>query len=48
MKNAFTAVAASYFFFVFLRNGTLTKMIDDASRGAKDITNGLKPVSRLA
>jgi hypothetical protein len=48
LKGMFTAFAASYFAWVFLRDGTMIKLIEDASRGAKDIAKGLRGPARLA
>ena len=48
VKNWFVAFAGGYFTWVFIRNGTLGKIFNDANRGAQDISRGLRGASRLA
>lgn len=45
MGKAFAAFAASYFVLVLLKDGSLTKLIGDASAGAKDLAAGIKPIT---
>lgn len=47
LSKAFTAFAISYFALVFLKDGTLVKLTNDASKGAKDFLGGSKKLTRL-
>lgn len=47
IRSAFTAFAASYFALVFLKNGYMVKLIQDASRGAQDVAKGAKTLTRI-
>jgi hypothetical protein len=48
VRSAFTAFAASYFVLVFLRDGTMVRLIKDASKGAQDLAKGLRGPAKLA
>lgn len=48
MGKAFAWMAGSYFAWVFIRNGTATKIISDTARGANDVTKGLAGAAKLA
>jgi hypothetical protein len=47
IKKAFTAFAASYFVLVFLKDGTMVKLVQDASRGAQDLAKGAKRLTNI-
>jgi hypothetical protein len=47
IRNAFTAFAASYFVIVFLKDGTMEKLVKDASRGAQDLTHGARRLTKI-
>lgn len=47
LSKAFTAFAASYFVLVFLKDGTMAKLVRDASRGAQTFTGGARRLTRL-
>lgn len=47
VSKAFTFAAATYFGLVFVKNGTLVRLIDDGSRGLKTLTRGSKSLTRL-
>lgn len=48
MRNVFAAFAASYFALVFLRDGTMEKLINDGAKGARDLSRGLRGPAKLA
>ena len=47
ISKAFTAFAASYFVIVFLKDGTMLKLVNDASRGASDLTKGARRLTKI-
>jgi hypothetical protein len=47
VRNAFVAFAASYFFLVGLKNGTVPKLANDINRGAQDLFKGGKTLTRI-
>lgn len=47
LSKAFTAFAATYFALVFLKDGTMLRLVNDASRGAKTLTRGARRLTNL-
>lgn len=47
MKKAFTAFAASYFFIVFLKDGTAVRATEDASRFVKTVFKGGRRLTKV-
>jgi hypothetical protein len=47
ISKAFTAFAATYFILVFLKDGTLLRLTNDASRGAKTFVRGSRRLTQL-
>ena len=47
LSKGFTAFAASYFAIVFLKNGTLEKLTNDAARGARTFVKGSRTLTKI-
>lgn len=47
MGKAAAAFAAFYLGMVLLKDGMAATIIDDASRGAKDLAKGIRPITKV-